>query len=223
MHDVVGFMMYRDYIEYFSYLSKEEKADLLDAIFAYVFKGEGPSSLSPVASLAFAIVRNNVDRDLEKYGQKCEKNRKNGALGGRPRKAEIEGNKDEPKNEEKPEKDDVLQTSKVTEEQFSEFFAEYPKKADEKGARAAFVKACPDEGEFFSIMDGLRKWKASEAWTKEGGRYVPRAAAWLERREWLSPPDKSRASPPASFMGEGSGSFETDDFFSAGVMRGLAM
>ena len=222
MHDVVGFMMYRDYIEYFSYLSKAVKADLLDAIFAYVFKGEGPSSLSPVASLAFAIVRNNVDRDLEKYGQKCEKNRKNGALGGRPRKNEGEG-REEPRLEKKDEGEVSCVMSEVTEEQFSEFFAEYPKKADEKGARAAFVKACPDEGEFFSIMDGLRKWKASEAWTKEGGRYVPRAAAWLERREWLSPPDKSRASPPASFMGEGSGSFETDDFFSAGVMRGLAM
>ena len=222
MHDVVGFMMYRDYIEYFSYLSKEEKADLLDAIFAYVFKGEGPSSLSPVASLAFAIVRNNVDRDLEKYDKKCEKNRKNGALGGRPRKDEGEG-REEPRLDKKDEGEVSCVMSEVTEEQFSEFFAEYPKKADEKGARAAFVKACPDEGEFFSIMDGLRKWKASEAWTKEGGRYVPRAAAWLERREWLSPPDKSRASPPASFMGEGSGSFETDDFFSAGVMRGLAM
>ena len=224
MRDNVGFVMYRDYREYFSYLSQAEKGDLLDAIFDYAFEGKTGEELSPLASLTFAFVRNQMDRDFEKYDKKCELNKKNGALGGRPRKEkEPEVKKEEPKAEEKAEKDDILQMSAVTDAQFSEFFEEYPKKADEKGARDAFAKACPDEGGFYFIMDGLRKWKASDAWKKEGGRYVPRAASWLDRREWLSPPEKSRASPMQSFMGEEGGSFETDDFFNAGVMRGLGM
>ena len=70
IRDNIGFVMYKDYFEYFSYLTKEEKADLLDAIFTYAFQNECPTSLTPVASLAFAFVRNQIDRDFEKYDKK---------------------------------------------------------------------------------------------------------------------------------------------------------
>ena len=84
--ETIGFVMYRDYEEYFSFLSNEEKGKLLDALFGYAFGRKEAEGLSTVAALAFAFVKNQIDRDQEKYEKKCRTNRKNGSAGGRPPK-----------------------------------------------------------------------------------------------------------------------------------------
>jgi len=33
-------------------------------------------------------------------------------------------------------------------------------------------------------MTGLKRWKASEQWTKDGGRYIPHPTTWLNREGW---------------------------------------
>jgi|GEM_PF-3466429 len=85
-----GFLMYRDYAELFAFLSREDKADLMESVFAYAFEGREPEGLSTSAMIVFTVMKRQYDRDREKYEQKCEKNRKNAAFGGRPPKTGAE-------------------------------------------------------------------------------------------------------------------------------------
>lgn len=55
-------------------LSVKEKADLLDAIFAYVCGTEAPK-LEGMAKMAFSFIRSGLDRDAEKYENTCKKRR----------------------------------------------------------------------------------------------------------------------------------------------------
>ncbi len=82
--------MYRDYAELFAFLSREDKADLMESVFAYAFDGREPEGLSTPAMIVFTVMKRQYDRDREKYEQKCEKNRKNAAFGGRPAKGGAE-------------------------------------------------------------------------------------------------------------------------------------
>ena len=72
--------------------------------------------------------------------------------------------------------------SKEDEENFEKFWTEYPKKIAKKEAKKAFVKVCPiDET---SLMTGLAKWKKSEQWTKDKGRFIPHPTTWLNQERW---------------------------------------
>ena len=95
-----GFIMYGDYFEYLSYLSKDEKADILVALYVHYFGGDEESicqNMSTTASLAFSFMRNQMDRDTEKYEHTCEQRRKYGAMGGRPPKDKSKKKEEEKK------------------------------------------------------------------------------------------------------------------------------
>lgn len=85
-------------------LPAEDKAAILDAIFEYHITGNLPE-LSPAASMAFSFMKNTFDENHRKYLDRCERNRQNGAKGGRPTENQDEpkkasglfGNQDEPK------------------------------------------------------------------------------------------------------------------------------
>jgi hypothetical protein len=76
------FITYTSYLEPFESLSDAELGRLYRAAIKYAagiqideFKGN--------EKIAFAFVKNQIDRDIKKYEEKCETNRKNGALGGK--------------------------------------------------------------------------------------------------------------------------------------------
>ena len=71
---------------------------------------------------------------------------------------------------------------KEDEENFEKFWTEYPKKIAKKEAKKAFIKVCPiDETQ---LMIGLSKWKKSEQWTKDKGRFIPHPTTWLNQERW---------------------------------------
>lgn len=78
-----GFILYNNYQEYFALLSREERGDLITAIFAYANLGEEPN-LGGAALMAFTMIKSQLDRDNAKYERRCERNRQNGMKGGRP-------------------------------------------------------------------------------------------------------------------------------------------
>ena len=226
----VGFVMYKDYMEYFRFLSKEEKADLLDAVFAYAFLGEEMEGLSKISQLVFTIIKNRIGRDLDKYEKRCEKNRQNGTLGGRPTSSRpympdddrkgTEGKEDKVKivppaadAKMKQEEGEKKEADSVTEKRFEEFFASYPKKSDREDAMSVFASIGPDEETFKRIMYTLRKKMNSNEWIKKSGQFVPKAGVWLSRREWETGEDFS-VMPPSS-------SFDTNDFFNAALESAL--
>jgi hypothetical protein len=67
---------------------------------------------------------------------------------------------------------------------FDSFWSEYPRKTDKQAAVKAWKKLSPDPDMAWSIMEGLRKWKASDQWVKDDGTYIPYPATWLNKRRW---------------------------------------
>ncbi len=74
--------------------------------------------------------------------------------------------------------------SKRQEQLFDEFWKAYPKKRSKGRAERAWVKIAPDTELFSAILDGLERAKRSRDWTKEGGRYIPYPATWLNAKGW---------------------------------------
>lgn len=91
--DKKSFQLYNDYIDHFSLMSDEEAGKLIKAIFCYV--NDLPcEELAGLPLMAFSFIRSQLKRDSDKYDARCEINRRNGKLGGRPKKVQTE----EPKN-----------------------------------------------------------------------------------------------------------------------------
>ena len=89
-----SFVLFLDNKEIFDALSEEQAGVLIKAIFEYETTGI-LVELDPVLKIAFIPIKQSLDRNRNKWEDRCEKNRENGKLGGRPPKTEPE--KEEPK------------------------------------------------------------------------------------------------------------------------------
>jgi len=72
----------------------------------------------------------------------------------------------------------------LTEERFNEFWAAYPKKVGKKAAEAAWKKIKPDADFHDRIMTAIGRARVTEQWTREGGRFIPNPATWLNQGRW---------------------------------------
>lgn len=111
MPDKKSFIFYDDWGLSFALLSPEDQSRLLMAILEYHRTGT-VSDLDGGAAMAFSFIRAQIDRDSERYIRRCERNRQNGAKGGRPKKTDgIPENPPKPKKserlKEKPKKPDT--------------------------------------------------------------------------------------------------------------------
>ena len=102
-----SFVLYTDNYEPIKGLTQEQKGDLLDAIFKYNIDGTEDIDDNFVATV-FGFFKIHFKRDKEKWEAIAERNKKNGKLGGRPKKkypnpeepkkpSGLSGNPDEPK------------------------------------------------------------------------------------------------------------------------------
>lgn len=102
-----SFVLFNDLNEPIKSLSDEEAGKLFKAIFEYQ-NGGIIQELSEASEMAFTFIKQQLDRNHERYELICERNRRNGAKGGRPKnilQKELEpkkpnglsGNPDEPK------------------------------------------------------------------------------------------------------------------------------
>lgn len=107
-----SFILYKSFYLPIKELSIEEKGQMLDAIFQYHTEGK-ICELSPVCQMAFNFMKGQFERDDEKYQKVVERNRTNGAKGGRSK-----ANPDEPKEPTgiigNPENPDAPDTDTVT-------------------------------------------------------------------------------------------------------------
>lgn len=79
---------------------------------------------------------------------------------------------------------------------FSAFWQKYPKKVEVKEAEAVFFETVRTKEDYARVMEGLERWCRSEAWDTQGGRFVPRAAAFLrDGRYHMKPKKKGRYFP----------------------------
>lgn len=84
-----GLILYHEYLEHFALLSDSELGQLIRAVIRYDKDGTVPA-LSGMVKMAFSFIKTNLDIDRAKYEARCEKNRRNGMLGGRKRSSEAE-------------------------------------------------------------------------------------------------------------------------------------
>jgi hypothetical protein len=71
-------------------------------------------------------------------------------------------------------------------EGFSEFWKEYPRHEGKEEAAMAWAKFKPEEHP--RIMAGLRRWKQSKQWQKDGGQFILYAVRFLRRKRWQETP-----------------------------------
>lgn len=77
---------------------------------------------------------------------------------------------------------------------FDRFWGAYPRKVSKADARKAFAKLNPDAALVEDMLRALDWQKHLPEWTKDGGRFVPYPATWLNARRWE---DEQGSSPTA--------------------------
>lgn len=79
------FILYTEMHEQMDLLTDEQAGRLIKAVFHYKAGMELPE-MDSVTAMVFAFIRQKLDRDEKKYDETCDKHRKAGAKGGRPKK-----------------------------------------------------------------------------------------------------------------------------------------
>lgn len=77
---------------------------------------------------------------------------------------------------------------------FPEFWGPWPKKVAKAAAERAWTKLAPDAALQARIHAAVAAQAASPDWQREGGRFIPHAATWLNGRRW----EDQRAAPTAA-------------------------
>ena len=109
-----SFPVYLDYAKAVNKLSDDEAGKLFKALLEYAGSNHEPQ-LEGSLYAVFAIMQNQLDRDTEKYEQKCAQLRENGSKGGRPSKnKEPDGNQEKPNGYPKTPKKPDTDTDTVT-------------------------------------------------------------------------------------------------------------
>lgn len=67
---------------------------------------------------------------------------------------------------------------------FDRFWSVYPRRVGKKDAVAVWKKIGPDDALVDQIVAGVERWKRSEQWTKDDGRYIPYPATFLRGERW---------------------------------------
>lgn len=80
-----SFVAYCDWGASFDELSNEEAGKLVKHLFDYV-RDKNPEKSDKLTKMMFIPIRQTLKRDLIKYGNYIDKQRENGAKGGRPKK-----------------------------------------------------------------------------------------------------------------------------------------
>lgn len=106
-----------DLLSMLDVLEGEQFKRVVLACAEYVQTGQEPQCFSPVEKAVFEGLRPTNDFNIKKYRETVERNRKNGQLGGRPRKPSgffgnpLGANKNENKNLNENEKSSILTTA----------------------------------------------------------------------------------------------------------------
>ena len=70
------------------------------------------------------------------------------------------------------------------EEQFEEFYKNYPKKVKKQDVKKWFKKYKPSSELFSSMMNSLEQFRGSKDWLKDKGQYIPYPSTWLNQKRW---------------------------------------
>lgn len=155
------------------------------------------------------LYNNRVEVELAKSKAITEKNQKNGQKGGRPEKPkqnpEITQAKPKAFENETQIKASRAQSQSQSQSQlsslhsdntplppqggeahpdFEKFWEIYPKHRSKPVAEKAWNKLKPNNQLWAKILEAINVQKGSNDWKKDGGKYIPYPATWLNGRMW---------------------------------------
>jgi hypothetical protein len=67
---------------------------------------------------------------------------------------------------------------------FAEFWDSYPRKVAKQDAMKAWNRAALQNGDFERVMLALHTANKSDGWMRDGGKFVPHPATWINGRRW---------------------------------------
>lgn len=169
-------------LEPFSYA---EKGRLFDAILKYAESGEQPE-LTGNERYIWPTIKADIDRQREAYIHQCEVNKVN--ITNRYEPLRIVASGSEPKQEKTKEKtkdkEKNKELSSPADDRFEQFWQAYPRKVGKGNARQAWKKIKMTDDLFNSILNAIEQQKQWEQWQRDGGRYIPHPATWLNQQRW---------------------------------------
>lgn len=208
MEERATFKFFRSFRDAAKQISdKNDRCDYYDSICDYALDGIEPE-VSGVCAAMFLLTKPNIDASLKKAQA--------GALGGKasPRQTaskpeahakqtarEVGGRKKEDRSREDTPLTPQGAGGQTREQTFEAFWALYPKKKSKGRAKTVWDKLDPSGEIIRAIMEKLPLLMASEEWTKDGGRYIPYPATWLNAEGWndeIVNKNASSLSPEAS-------------------------
>lgn len=89
-----------------------------------------------------------------------------------------EGPKDKEKDKDREKDKERIETD------FARFWELYPRKKAKKKAWEAWSRLAPDAALVARIMESLGKHARSEDWARDGGKFIPHPATWLNGERW---------------------------------------
>lgn len=192
--------IYEDEIDALLELKDDELARIMRALFCECLGREQPE-LVGIEKGMYKNVLAQVNRDRAL----CEKQRKNGQKGGRPKQTqekaeetqanptEIQTKPNRNPDETQTNPDETQQETEKTaetpkesalERRFNEFWAAYPKKQAKGAAFKTWKRLKPSQELTDKMIAAIEAQKRSEQWMTEGGRFIPNPATWLNGERW---------------------------------------
>ena len=80
--------------------------------------------------------------------------------------------------------------AKVRRERFARFWDAYPRKESKPQAQKNFDKINPDDELLETMLTAIERWKKTDQWREDGGKYIPHPSTWLNNRRWEDEPPK---------------------------------
>ena len=187
------FTFYRSYLEAIEPLPKKDRSAIILAVCEYGLYETEPRGLSPVAMACFNLIRPTLDS-----GRRKAASGKQGGKSGKQSASKPEANGKQSAREKEREKEKEKEIEKENEckgfasetNSFEAFFSAYPRQSYEDEARVAWASLDPDD--LPTVLASLERWKGSENWVQEGGRFIPTAANWLRHGLWRDTPMAAR-------------------------------
>ena len=84
---------------------------------------------------------------------------------------------------------------------FDQFWSVYPKRVAKKAARRAWDKLHADEALLDKMLAALEWQTKLDSWTREGGRYIPNPATWLNAARWEDEQEAAKPEKPKATVG----------------------
>lgn len=85
---------------------------------------------------------------------------------------------------EKEEEPPIVPQGGTIDKRFEVFWKTYPKKVGKEAARRSWTRLKVGDAKMQVMISAVEKQASSEQWKREGGRFIPNPATWLNQGRW---------------------------------------